>query len=51
MEAGIPSVGPTKMLARLETSKSFTRELLQKYKIRATRSSGPFHPSRVSTNF
>jgi phosphoribosylamine--glycine ligase len=27
---GIPSVGPTKMLAQLETSKSFTRELLTK---------------------
>lgn len=30
---GIPSVGPTKNLARLETSKSFTRLLLQKYQI------------------
>jgi fusion protein PurCD len=30
---GIPSVGPTKSLARLETSKSFTRELMEKYKI------------------
>ncbi len=29
----IPSVGPTKDLARLETSKSFTRRLLKKYKI------------------
>lgn len=31
--AGIPSVGPTKALARLETSKSFTRNLLDKYGI------------------
>jgi phosphoribosylamine--glycine ligase len=31
--AGIPSVGPTQSLARLETSKSFTRDLLEKYKI------------------
>lgn len=31
--AGIPSVGPTQSLARLETSKSFTRALLEKYKI------------------
>jgi phosphoribosylamine--glycine ligase len=31
--AGIPSVGPTKNLARLETSKSFTRLLLKKYNI------------------
>ena len=31
--AGIPAVGPTKSLARLETSKSFTRNLLGKYGI------------------
>ena len=30
---GIPSVGPTKSLARLETSKTFTRNLLEKYNI------------------
>ncbi len=30
---GIPCIGPLKSLARLETSKSFTRNLLQKYKI------------------
>jgi len=32
-ELGIPCVGPKKELAKLETSKSFTRLLLQKYKI------------------
>lgn len=32
-EAGIPSLGPAKSLARLETSKSFTRNLLAKYRI------------------
>lgn len=32
-EEGIESIGPTKSLARLETSKSFTRELLKKYNI------------------
>ncbi|PKN33237.1 MAG: phosphoribosylamine--glycine ligase [Deltaproteobacteria bacterium HGW-Deltaproteobacteria-19] len=32
-EAGIPAVGPTKDLARLETSKSFTRNLVEKYGI------------------
>ena len=32
-EAGILSVGPTKSLARLETSKSFTRHLVEKYGI------------------
>ena len=31
--AGIPAVGPTRSLARLETSKSFTRNLLEKYGI------------------
>jgi len=31
--AGIPAVGPTRSLARLETSKSFTRNLLAKYNI------------------
>jgi phosphoribosylamine--glycine ligase len=30
---GIPSMGPTQSLARLETSKAFTRDLLKKYKI------------------
>jgi len=30
---GVNAVGPTKLMARLETSKSFTRELLQKYNI------------------
>jgi phosphoribosylamine--glycine ligase len=30
---GIPSVGPTKSLSRLETSKSFTRNLVKKYNI------------------
>ncbi len=32
-DIGINSIGPTKLMARLETSKSFTRELLEKYKI------------------
>ncbi|HYA15643.1 MAG TPA: phosphoribosylamine--glycine ligase [Syntrophales bacterium] len=32
-KAGVPAVGPTKSLARLETSKSFTRNLLSKYNI------------------
>jgi phosphoribosylamine-glycine ligase len=31
--SGIPAVGPTKSLARLETSKSFTRNLVNKYNI------------------
>jgi len=32
-KVGIPSVGPTQRLAQLETSKSFTRDLLRKYAI------------------
>ncbi len=32
-KAGIPSVGPLQNLARLETSKSFTRDLVEKYQI------------------
>jgi phosphoribosylamine--glycine ligase len=32
-DSGIPAIGPTKSLARLETSKSFTRQLLEKYHI------------------
>ena len=32
-EIGIDAIGPTKNLARLETSKSFTRNLLKKYNI------------------
>ena len=32
-ECGIPTVGPTKSLARLETSKSFTRNLVSKYNV------------------
>ena len=32
-KVGIPAVGPTKSLARLETSKSFTRNLVKKYNI------------------
>ncbi|MBU2055232.1 MAG: phosphoribosylamine--glycine ligase [Proteobacteria bacterium] len=31
--AGIPAVGPPRVLASLETSKSFTRNLLEKYRI------------------
>ncbi len=32
-KAGVLSVGPSKSLARLETSKTFTRDLLEKYSI------------------
>ena len=33
LAAGIPAVGPKKSLSRLETSKSFTRDLVRKYNI------------------
>jgi phosphoribosylamine--glycine ligase len=32
-KAGVPSFGPTRNLARLETSKTFTRDLVKKYNI------------------
>lgn len=32
-ELNIPSIGPTQKLAQLETSKSFTRDLLKKYNV------------------
>src|SRR6266536_637687 len=32
-QSGIPCVGPTKSLARLESSKAFTRALIAKYQI------------------
>ncbi|HOK07235.1 MAG TPA: phosphoribosylamine--glycine ligase [Syntrophales bacterium] len=41
-EAGIPSFGPLRDLARLETSKSFTRDLLTKYGIPGNPSYGVF---------
>ncbi len=36
MEIGIPSVAPLKSLARIESSKGFTRDLLMKYGINAS---------------
>jgi len=36
MRVGVPSIGPTKDMAQLETSKSFTRELLDEYKINSS---------------
>jgi len=45
-EQGIPVVGPTQLLARLESSKSFTRELLAKYGIEGN----PFFQRFASMN-
>jgi len=44
---GIESVGPTKSLARLETSKSFARNLLEKYKINGNPRFGIFNKKNV----
>ena len=46
-ELNIPSVGPTKNLARLETSKSFTRGLLKKYKIEGNPKFGIFNRNNI----
>jgi phosphoribosylamine--glycine ligase len=43
--SGIPAVGPTRSLARLETSKSFTRNLLEKYGIPGNPRFRNFHSS------
>jgi phosphoribosylamine--glycine ligase len=50
-KAGIPSVGPTKSCARLETSKSFTRGLLDKYHIPGNPKHGIFRDSAGLRNF
>ncbi|MDO8575985.1 MAG: phosphoribosylamine--glycine ligase, partial [bacterium] len=42
-EMGIPCVGPTQELAKLESSKSFTRRLLSKYKIQGNPEHRIFH--------
>lgn len=44
----ISAVGPTKALARLETSKSFTRNLLRKYKIEGNPKFGIFNKNNVN---
>ncbi len=41
-QSGIPAVGPTQSLARLETSKSFTRNLLAKYNVKGNIKFGVF---------
>jgi phosphoribosylamine--glycine ligase len=50
-ELGIPSVAPPKKLAKIESSKGFTRHLLQKYGIDASPKFQVFeHPSNVSAS-
>ena len=46
-EANIAAIGPTKSLARLETSKSFTRNLLRKYKIKGNPKFGIFNKKNI----
>jgi len=43
----IDAIGPTKSLARLETSKSFTRNLLRKYKIEGNPRFGIFNKNNI----
>ncbi|MCK5039176.1 MAG: phosphoribosylamine--glycine ligase [Thermoplasmata archaeon] len=43
LEVGIPCIGPTKELARLETSKAFTRGLFEKYDIPGNAKYAVFH--------
>ncbi len=47
-ELNINSVGPTKSLARLETSKSFTRNLLRKYNIEGNPKFEIFNKQNIS---
>jgi len=46
-EIGIDAVGPIKNLAKLETSKSFTRNLLRKYKIEGNPKFGIFNKNNI----
>ena len=46
-DAGINAIGPTKLMARLETSKSFTRELLDKYKIKGNPKFNVFNKENI----
>ena len=48
-DAGIPTVAPRKSLARIESSKGFTRELLQKYGIDASPKFKVFGSPEVSS--
>jgi len=47
-EMKIDAIGPTKSLAKLETSKSFTRNLLRKYKINGNPEFGIFNKKNIS---
>lgn len=47
-ELSIDAVGPTKNLAQLETSKSFTRNLLRKYNINGNPEFGIFNKKNIS---
>ena len=48
-ELKIDAIGPTKSLARLETSKSFTRNLLRKYKIDGNPEFNIFSKDNINT--
>lgn len=48
--AGVPTVGPTQSLARIESSKSFARDLLAKYQIPGNPIFHRFAPGAASSN-
>lgn len=48
---GIPSVGPTKQLAQLESSKAFTRDLLKKYNIKGNPKYNSFNNIEAARDF
>jgi len=50
-ENGIPTIGPKKKLAQIETSKSFTRDLMQKYHIPGSPHYQTFHSVEGVKNF
>jgi phosphoribosylamine--glycine ligase len=47
----IPTIGPKKKLAQIETSKSFTRELLKKYQVPGAPEYGVFHDLEGARDF
>jgi len=48
---GIGCVGPTKSGARMETDKGFTRELLERYKVRGSPAAGVFTDAKDASEF
>ncbi len=51
LNIGVPCIGPTQSLARLESSKSFTRQLLEKYDIPGNPAYRRFHDENGLAEF